>query len=179
MSAFWANNKMGSVKSIEMDEVHLIWVFTSAQNSWLLRHISHRYFMKMLIENLEKRNLEMNGFSLYIIAKKLNASPVTDLFASRLNTHLPEFISYQTDPESKAVHVPAQSWTDLKFFYFLPFICLPRVIQKIWQDGAEGILVVPDWQNQLQACQLMVHPHTCQYLFRHAIITCAKVYMTC
>ena len=56
---------------------------------------------------------------------------IIDLFATRLNTHLPEFISYQTDPESKAVHVSAQSWTDLKFFYFLPFMCLPRVIQKI------------------------------------------------
>ena len=56
---------MGSVKSIEMDnEVHLTWVFTSAQNSWLFQHIPQRYFMKMLIENLEKRNLEPNGFSL-------------------------------------------------------------------------------------------------------------------
>ena len=35
-SAVSAINKMGSVKSIEMDnEVHLIWEFISTQNNWL------------------------------------------------------------------------------------------------------------------------------------------------
>ena len=28
-------------------------------------------------------------------------------------------------------------------------ICIPRVLQKVWHDKAEGILVVPDWLNQL------------------------------
>ena len=36
VSAISGLNKMGSVKSIEMDnEVHLIWEFISTQNSWL------------------------------------------------------------------------------------------------------------------------------------------------
>ena len=81
--------------------------------------------------------------------RKNLVSPSIDLFASRLNTQLPEFISYRPDPESKAVNAFTQSWTELKLYASPPFICLPRVIQKIWQDRAEGILVLPDWPNQL------------------------------
>ena len=122
-----AINKMGSVKSIEMDnEVHLIWEFISTQNNWLTAtHIpgvfnedADRESRKQLItKNLLRKNL---------------MSPSIDLFASRLNTQLPEFLSYRPDPESKTVNVFTQSWTDLKFYAFPPFLCLPRVVQKIW-----------------------------------------------
>ena len=40
-----------------------------------------------------------------------------------------------------------------KFYAFPPFICWPKVIQKMLQYGAEGTLVVPDWPNQLWCCQ--------------------------
>ena len=90
----------------------------------------------------------LNQRNFHYITKKLNVSLSIDLFASWLNTQLPEFISYRPDPESKAVNAFTQSWTDLKFYAFPPFICLPRVIQKIWQDRAEGILVMRDWHNQ-------------------------------
>ena len=81
-------------------------------------------------------------------------SPSIDLFASKRNIKLPKFISYRLDTESKAENAFIQSWTDLKFHVFPPFICLPGVIQKIWQDEAEGILVVPDRANQLWHSQL-------------------------
>ena len=29
------------------------------------------------------------------------------------------------------------------------FFCVSRAIKKIWQDGTEGMLVVPDWPNQI------------------------------
>ena len=69
-----------------------------------------------------------------------------------------EFISYRLDSEPKTVNAFTKSWTDLKFYAFLPFICLPRVIQKIWQDRAKGIVVVPDWPYQLcysQFCNMI------------------------
>ena len=145
---------MESVKSIEMDnEVHLIWEFISTQNNWLTAtHIPGVFHED---DDRESRKQELrtewmlNWRDFHYITKKLNVSPSTDLFTSRLNTELPEFISYQPDPESKAVNALTQLWTDLKFYAFPPFICLPRVIQNIWQDRAEGILVVPDWPIQL------------------------------
>ena len=39
-------------------------------------------------------------------------------------------------------------WSDLRFYAFPPFSCIDRCLQKIYQDKAVGILVVPDWPNQ-------------------------------
>ena len=100
----------------------------------------------------------LNRRNFHYVTKKLNVSPSIDLFASRLNTQLPEFISYRPDPESKAVNAFTQSSTELKFYALPPFLCLPRVMQKIWHDRAEVILVVPDWHYQLcysQFCNMI------------------------
>ena len=67
----------------------------------------------MLIQNPGNRNLEQNGCltggMFIILQKKLYVSPSTDLFASKLKTQLPEFISYRPDPESEAVNAFTQS----------------------------------------------------------------------
>ena len=39
-------------------------------------------------------------------------------------------------------------WKNIEFYAFPPFSCIPRVIQKIWNDKATGILIVPNWPNQ-------------------------------
>ena len=100
----------------------------------------------------------LNRRDFHYVTKKLNISPSIDLFASRFNTQLPEFISYRPDPESKAVNAFNQSSTQLNFYAFPPFLCLPRVMQKTWHDRAEVILVVPDWPYQLcysQFCNMI------------------------
>ena len=82
------------------------------------------------------------------IIKCLNFKPTVGLFATRLKTQLPHFISLRSDPESKGVNIFTFSWKNLSFYAFLSFICIPRFLQKIWHDKA-GILVVPDWPNEL------------------------------
>ena len=78
------------------------------------------------------------------IIKCLNFKPTVGLFATRLNTQLLHFISLMPDPESKGVHDFTLLWENLSFYAFPPFICIPRVLQKVWHDKAKGILVVPD-----------------------------------
>ena len=129
-------NKMGSVKSIIMDkEVNLIWEFISTQNNWLTATHIPGVFNEDADRESRKQELKaewmLNRRDFHYVTKKLNASPSIDLFALRLNTQLSEFISYRQDPESKAVNAFTQSWTDLHFYACHPFICLPRVIQKI------------------------------------------------
>ena len=79
----------------------------------------------------------------------MNFKPTVDLFATRLNIQLPHFISVRPDPESKGVNSFTLSLENLPFYAFPPFISIPKVLQKVWHDKAEGILVVPDWPNQL------------------------------
>ena len=39
-------------------------------------------------------------------------------------------------------------WNNFKFYAFPPFSQILKTLDKIKQDKAEGILVVPDWKNQ-------------------------------
>ena len=51
-------------------------------------------------------------------------------------------------PKCQAVYAFTLSWEQLKFYAFPPFSCIPRTMQKIYNDKATGILIVPDWPNQ-------------------------------
>ena len=78
------------------------------------------------------------------IIKCLNFKPTVDLFTTRLNTQISHFISLRPDQESKGVNAFTISSENLSFYGFPPFICIPRGLQKVWHDKAEGILVAPD-----------------------------------
>lgn len=71
-----------------------------------------------------------------------------DLFASLLNAKCDRYISWVPDPGSLAVDAFTLSWKEFYFYAFPPFILIPRVLRKIVDDGAEGILVVPWWPSQ-------------------------------
>ena len=87
-------------------------------------------------------------------------SPVIDLFASSVNAKLPRYISWL--PHAYAVDAFIVSWQDLTFYAFPPFSLLPRVLAKIIQDKATGLLIVPKWTTQswfpLVLTLLIQHP---------------------
>ena len=66
--------------------------------------------------------------------------PEIDLFATNINT---EF--------SKYVYIDAFSidWLHLKFYAFPPTSVIPRVLAKVKQDSAEGIIVLPFWPTKV------------------------------
>ena len=82
------------------------------------------------------------------ICSQLSTSPKIDLFATRLNTQLSTFVSYRPDPKYIAVNAFLLDWSELDFYAFPPFVCLNRVLQKIYQDKAKGIVIAPDWPSQ-------------------------------
>ena len=67
--------------------------------------------------------------------------PEIDLFVSRLNFQIEPYVSWQ--PDLQACTVDA-----FKFYTFPPFSLLDRVLQKIEQDQATGILIFPNWSTQ-------------------------------
>ena len=82
------------------------------------------------------------------ICSQLNTSPKTDLFATSVNTPLSTVISYRPDSKCIAVDAFRLDWSKLDFYAFPPFVCLNRVLQKIYQDKAKGIVIAPDWPSQ-------------------------------
>lgn len=65
-----------------------------------------------------------------------------DLFASIINTKCTSYVSWFPDPGSVAVDAFTLSWGDINFFVFPPFILLQRVLRKIVNDKARGVVVV-------------------------------------
>lgn len=74
--------------------------------------------------------------------------PEIDLFASRTNRKVNLYCSWFKDPESTFIDAFTLNWKDYYFYAFPPFSIIARVLQKIVNDKAQGILVVPYWASQ-------------------------------
>ena len=85
----------------------------------------------------------------------LNFDPALDLFASRLNAQVKRYVSWKPDPEAEAVDAFSLYWGELSFYAFPPFCMIGKCIQKIIQDGGEGVLVVPKWPTQAWFSKLL------------------------
>ena len=83
------------------------------------------------------------------IISKFKLQPKVDLFASKLNTQLPVFVSYHPDPEVMDINTFSIPWRDRPFYAFPPFAVTGKVLHKIVLDVVTGIIVVPDWPTQL------------------------------
>ena len=80
--------------------------------------------------------------------KKIHVEPQIDLFASRLNCQFRPFVGYQPDPDAMAINAFSISWKPYVFYAFPPFSIIPKVLQKIQEEEATGLLVVPCWPTQ-------------------------------
>lgn len=147
-------NNMGSCKSVECDQItKTIWDWGINRNVWLTSaHIPGRLNREA---DEESRKTELRTewkLNRKIFNNMLNYFqffPEIDLFASRINTQLPRFFSYRPDPFSEVTNAFTVSWGDIKFYCFPPFSCIGRILQKICEDKATGILVVPNWPTQI------------------------------
>lgn len=74
-------------------------------------------------------------------------SPEIDLFASKLNTKCKIFVSWGPDPESSYVDAFTIKWSNF-FYAFPPFSLISKTLNKIIEDQATGIVVVPNWSSQ-------------------------------
>lgn len=145
-------NKGGGTRSASLNRVTRdLWEWCLARGLWV--YASYIPSQENSIADFESRRL--SGCSDIEISKPVFSSiiskfglPSIDLFASRDNAKCPRFVSWKQDPDSFAVDAFSLSWSGEFFYAFPPPALLPRVLQKIKQDGASGILVVPEWTGQ-------------------------------
>ena len=136
---------MGTCHSEECNSfVVKIWEFCISHNiPWLTAaHIPGS--SNVIADGKSDGNSEMLTRAL----KTLNFQPEIDLFASRLNKRLPVFCSFRPDPEASFINAFTISWAYKKLYCFPPFSCILQVLQKIIQDQATCMVVVPDWPSQ-------------------------------
>ena len=85
--------------------------------------------------------------------------PEVDFFASRLNHKVDKYISWKPDPQAFAVDALTHNWSCFKFYAFPPFSLIGRILHKMEEDLAGGILVIPRWTAQAwfpQAMRMLV-----------------------
>ncbi len=75
-------------------------------------------------------------------------SPEIDLFASRLNAKCARYVAWQKDPEAVFIDAFSRSWKDFNAYAFPPFSLIAKVLQRIQQDKAQMIVIVPLWTTQ-------------------------------
>ena len=82
--------------------------------------------------------------------------PEVDLFASRLNRQVKNFISWGPDPDYVAVDAFTISWNKWNTTYaFPPFSLIHRAIAKLEGGQAEGIFIVPHWPTAVWYPQML------------------------
>lgn len=74
--------------------------------------------------------------------------PEVDLFASRNNAQLQRYVSWLPDPGAEAVDALSLDWGNVYFYAFPPFCIIGKCLQKIHEDKAEGVIIVPKWPTQ-------------------------------
>ena len=74
--------------------------------------------------------------------------PQVDLFATRFNNKLPQFVSPVPDPQAWAVDALSLSWEDLDPYAFPPAVILSKVVEKLHDYPCNRIiLIAPGWPN--------------------------------
>ena len=71
-----------------------------------------------------------------------------DLFASRLNFKVPDYVSWRPDPGAMFTNAFFMSWGPYYFYAFPPFSLITLCLQKIGEDQSSGVLLVPLWPTQ-------------------------------
>ena len=62
------------------------------------------------------------------------ATPLIDMFASRVNKQLKRFVSWKNDPDAEAIDAFSMTWTYLYFYAFSPFSLIPRLLFKLQEE---------------------------------------------
>lgn len=145
--------RMGGSKSKQCNDIaKQIWLFAMKHNLWLSS--SYIKGSENTVADYNSRNFERElEWKLHpaVFHKVLTHFTITcdiDLFASRINYQLEQYVSYKPDPGAYAVDAFTLCWTKYTFYAFPPFSVIQNVLQKVSEDQATGIIIVPFWPTQ-------------------------------
>jgi Reverse transcriptase (RNA-dependent DNA polymerase)/DNA N-6-adenine-methyltransferase (Dam) len=146
-------NRMGSVQYPTLNKLsRLIWQWCETRNIFLFAsYIPSQDNAEADAESrkrlAQETEWQLNNSAFQKIVSSFG-SPAIDLFASKDNQKCQKYISWQGEPGCIAVDAFTVNWNSYFFYAFPPFSLILRVLQKIIEDRARGIVVVPLWPTQ-------------------------------
>ena len=145
-------NHMGGSKSVRCDKVaQEMWTWAETKGVWLsAAHIPGKKNVQADYYSREQNDSKEWTITTKIFLKlqEIFGQPDIDLFASRTNCRLKPYVSWHPDPGCEAVDAFSITWTQNLVYCFPPFSVVGKVTQKIREDKATAILVVPLWPTQ-------------------------------
>ncbi|XP_070517424.1 uncharacterized protein [Cardiocondyla obscurior] len=145
-------NRFGSVQHLILSDIARdIWKWCEARNIFLFA--SYIASIDNVIADAESRVLDtdtewsLSSQAFHIVDNVFGPFDI-DLFASSINAKLDLYVSWLPDPGSWAIDAFTLPWNHFYFYAFPPFILISRVLRKIIEDKAEGVLIVPWWPSQ-------------------------------
>ena len=146
-------NNMGTCHSMDINRLVItIWEWCISHRVWLL--VSHIPGKDNVTADAESRKTRretewsLNPQIACLGFRQLHVTPNVDLFASRINYKCEKYVSYLPDPGAYAVNAFHISWEGMCFYAFPPFCIIQKVLKKIREDKATGLIVVPYWPTQ-------------------------------
>ena len=147
----YVNHMGGSTSSHMNDLARELWDWCITRNIW----VSAAHIAGELNVEADRKSRHFSDKHEWMLNRKAFQDIVSvypeldiDLFASRLNNQLNSYCSWKADPHCSFVDAFSIDWSKFHFYAFPPFSLIPRCIQKITQDKAKGILIIPLWPTQ-------------------------------
>ena len=146
-------NQMGTRHSDALNRLVIeIWQSCMHHNIWLtVAYIPEKD--KIIVDSESRKSCRETEWALnpqiyHDAIAELGKIPDIDLFASRLNYKCKLYVSYQPDPGAFAINAFHLSWNSLNFYAFPPVCIIQKVLHKIQEDSATGLVLVPYWPTQ-------------------------------
>lgn len=153
----WINKQTGP-NIVIFNLVKEFWDFCIDRNLWVFasyikskRNKTADKESRALRENLEWTLKKQYFDKLVNIFGKFTI----DLFASRMNRQVNRYFTYTVDSDALGVDAFSQKWLGEHFYAFPPFSVIPKTLQKIEEEGATGLLVVPLFTTQAWFTKLL------------------------
>ena len=164
-------NKMGGKKTLCNKIARKIWEWCCDRNIW----VSAAYITsKDNYEADEQSRIKHNNSEweinteIFNILTNIWGLPEVDLFASRLNHKLERYYSWKPDPFSEGVDAFNAFWGNWFAYIFPPFSLVGKILQKIEEDKATVVMIVPMWTTQSWFSKLLRMLIDCPFYFHRS-----------
>ena len=139
----------GKIQSLN-DLAKEIWLWACERNIWLsATYVPGSQNVADSCSRLFQESAEwMLDTKLFIEIVQVFGKPDIDMFASRLNFQVEQYVSWKPDPGAQFVDAFSLDWSGKYIYAFPPFSLVGRLIQKVRADAADMILVAPLWVTQ-------------------------------
>ena len=142
---------MGDVKSLEIIKlIKEIWDYVLSRGI----PITTEYLpskLNIIADRDSREKVDFSGWKLdpkvFQGLVQLMGNPVVDLFASRLNHQLPQYITWRPDPFSQGTNAMHQDWSQ-NYLYASPFLPYEQNFTVGQERTPSMLLITPTWPTQ-------------------------------